>query len=316
MKYGWKSGGIGWKEKNMKHLTVLIFCIILFFSTILGAQENIVPVIIDTDLGLDDARALSLFLSSNKADIKAIVVSDGASSPNAGYENILRIYQFLRKPIVPVGIGRTYGAPPWRTKCETLGWAIWPDNIDSNSEIPNSTEIIIKTLTDTSVPIVYVCMGPLTNIAEALKNENFPSDRIEKILYYGTSPNDSEPSWNTMRDLEAARFVFSSELPVWVMHPSSDQLIAFDSDFYKKICSINTDTARLVVLTHKDKRVQDLFGTKHSMVWDEILALYIHKPSLIIGDYSGHGNPVFRFKNWDKNQASQLYFNILSQGMH
>ncbi len=300
------------EEFNMKKITLTLFAFI-FSSMIVMAEESTIPVIIDTDLGMDDARAFSLFLSSNKVSIKAIVTSDGASSPRAGYENILRIYKYLKKPFVPVGVGRTFGAPPWREKCDSLGWAIWPDNMQNNPGVPDSTDVLTKTLNEINSPAIYICMGPLTNIAGALKNENFPKRHIDKILYYGTSPNDPELSWNTRRDLESARFVFSSSLPIWVIHPSPDQLIAFNAEFYNTINSINTDTARLIVLTHKDKRVQRLFGTKHSMVWDEVLALYTYQPSLITLEQLQHDNPVYRFKSWNKDQAKRLYFDILRQ---
>ena len=299
----------------MKKCVILLFCILFTLATTLKAQENRVPIIIDTDLGLDDSRALTLFLSTKGVDIKAIITSDGSSSPKAGYENILRILRYLKKPLVPIGMGRTFGAPPWREKCDTLGWAIWPDSIDSHSTIPSSTDIILKILNDTYVPIVYICMGPLTNLAEALRNKNFPKERIEKVLYYGSSPSNSEQSWNTNRDLKAARFVFSSPLPIWVFNPAASQLIPFDSGFYNTIKRINTDAAQLIALTHKDKRVQILFGTKHSMIWDEILALYLNRPSLIMGEFLKNGNPVFRFKNWDKDEAKQLYIEMLGQGL-
>lgn len=300
----------------MKRSAVFLFCLISFVSTIVNAkevQEDIIPVIIDTDMGLDDARALSLLFNSNKLEIKGIITSDGASAPQAGYENIIQILEYLKKPVLPIGRGRTYGAPPWREKCNTLGWAIWPGSNNSEPEIPSSSEIILEILNNANSPIVYICIGPLTNLADVLKTDNFPLERIEKVLYFGTSPNSDAQSWNTRRDIDAARLVFSSSLPIWVFHPTPHQLIPFDTELYDSIDKINTNFARLIALTHKDKRVQRLFGTKHSMIWDEIIALYLFHPSLITGEYLATGNPVFRFKDWDKDQARELYLKVLSQ---
>ena len=70
------------------------FVLILLFCIKVAAHEVSVPAIVDTDMALDDVRALALILNSPHIQVKAIVTSDGSSSPRAGYVNVCNVLKF------------------------------------------------------------------------------------------------------------------------------------------------------------------------------------------------------------------------------
>jgi inosine-uridine nucleoside N-ribohydrolase len=264
-------------------------------------------------MGLDDARALILLCHCQEVRITAIVTSDGSAGPRAGYENARRILQYLDIKGVSVGIGRTLGVPPWREKSDTLGWVDWPASIVLPPVYPGATDIIMQTVNNVKDPLTYVCLGPLTNLAQALQLEDFPYARIAKVLYFGGPPEANEPGWNTQRDPEAAQCVFQSRLPVWAFQVPPEQLLAFDIKLYDAIRGLPGPGARLITAIHRDPRVQALMGTRHSMVWDEMVALYLKDARLVQGKISDGTNPVFLFQHWDKAAARTLFFKMLDQ---
>ncbi|KAI0790769.1 nucleoside hydrolase [Abortiporus biennis] len=56
-----------------------------------------IPVIIDTDPGVDDVLAILLALSSPELDVRAIIVSYGNTDAESCYSNILKLYQAIAR---------------------------------------------------------------------------------------------------------------------------------------------------------------------------------------------------------------------------
>ncbi len=71
--------------KMIKKRFVILFTLgLLFFAPCLNAHTYKVSLMADTDMALDDTRTLVMLLNSDMTDIRLIVSSDGASSPQAG----------------------------------------------------------------------------------------------------------------------------------------------------------------------------------------------------------------------------------------
>ena len=68
-------------------------------------------VIIDTDGGIDDLRAISLLFSVDETDIKAFVCSGGNLSPEASAEKLCNLLNYTERSI-PVSIGPDTKSPP------------------------------------------------------------------------------------------------------------------------------------------------------------------------------------------------------------
>ncbi|MBD3322534.1 MAG: hypothetical protein GF350_15640, partial [Chitinivibrionales bacterium] len=181
-----------------RHGTFGIITGVFFISTVFSQQARIVTIV-DTDMGLDDARALALLLCSPNIEIKAIVTSDGSSSPDEGYINILRILNYMNKTPIPAGIGGTANPPPWREKSNTLGWAQWQGPQEHGKNPPTALSIIKGALNHENDPVVYICLGPLTNLAELLAKDKHSITKISRVLYFGNAPSSENRSWNTMR---------------------------------------------------------------------------------------------------------------------
>ncbi|KAH7909966.1 nucleoside hydrolase [Hygrophoropsis aurantiaca] len=164
-----------------------------------------IPVIIDTDPGVDDVLAILLALASPELEILAIIVTFGNTDVQSAYTNIFKIYQAVsrhlelypednarfpnfapaNKPIFAVGPdgpleGGTHYAHYFHGR-DGLGNITerHPDlNIsgtdsafESNFVVStkSSVEVTLELLRSRPGQISYIALGPLTNLASTLR---------------------------------------------------------------------------------------------------------------------------------------------------
>ena len=139
---------------------------------------------------------------------------------------------------------------------------------------------IVKTLKNSDVSLLYLCLGPLTNLAEALRLSPEAGDKISRLVYFGAHPDASSPGWNTARDPESARLVFDSGIEICSMSLPREELLRFDEAFYGLIKGMRTPTAHLVASIHGSPDVKRLLYQGHFYIWDEMTVVYLNQPSL------------------------------------
>lgn len=71
-----------------RYVFVFLSVLLCVLSPFAHAHTDKVSVVIDTDMALDDIRALVMVLNSDRIDVPLIVCSDGAVSPQTGYRNL------------------------------------------------------------------------------------------------------------------------------------------------------------------------------------------------------------------------------------
>jgi pyrimidine-specific ribonucleoside hydrolase len=309
----------------MRNIFYCLALSIFMFSTPSWAHEELTPAIVDTDMALDDVRAILLMLNSQQLKVKSIVTSDGASSPGAGCRNLRRILHFLGREEIPVGAGRelNIAPPPWRGMSEALGWAHMGDGNDADSKpslpevqntaCPDSVAVILKTLSEAGQGVSYICIGPMTNLADLLKREPGLGKRIKNIFYYGALPDDPNPEWNTSRDMEAARSVFSAGIPIFVVRPSDMELLTFDPALLSEIRKIDSQESRLLSLMYENEKTGRLLAEGHFKAWDESVPLYLDNPEIASFVKVEGKNPVFRLSQWESAPLRAAYLAIIGR---
>ncbi|HUI07673.1 MAG TPA: nucleoside hydrolase [Verrucomicrobiae bacterium] len=269
------------------------------------AHEEITPVIVDTDVALDDARALTLLATSPQIALKAVVTSDGSVSPTVGGRNVRRILQFLNDDSVPVGVGRALTAPPppWRERAESLGWANLPPA--PTNPLPSAVTLIENTLAQSKGPVTYVCLGPLTNLAEALHDAPAIRSRLAMVWFSGAPPGDAFAGWNVARDPAAAKAVFASGVPIVAAALPDARLLKLDDNFLAQLADGNAPAARLMERLHREARVREHLHDPHVRAWDDTVALLLLAPS--IGRLTEPTGNVRRVADFDRDRAASFY---------
>jgi inosine-uridine nucleoside N-ribohydrolase len=194
---------------------------LLLIATFAWAQQR--DVIIDTDPGVDDAFALLLAMRSPELNVLAVTVVAGNVPSSVGLPNALRMVEIGGRPQTPVALGAP--APLTRRAVHAyyahgtngLGGVPFPEAKIKPVAEP-ATEIIRRLVRERPGRVSIVTLGPLTNIALALRADPELARMIPRIVMMGgsLSGGNTTPSaeFNIYFDPEAARVVFQSGIPL------------------------------------------------------------------------------------------------------
>lgn len=291
-----------------------MICAALVFTVLPASAHDIdIPMVIDTDMALDDVRALAIILSSNRVNVPVIAVSDGAASPSAGALNVRLILESLKLKNIRVACGKTLGKPdpPWRAWSECIRISDAGPDIQP-ADCPDAAGTIADAaMSIASEKLVYLCLGPMTNLAGALKQQPEMKDKIYRVFYYGGDPKDSDPGWNSERDLESAEYVFKSGVDIYCLKPSDSLLMPFDRNMIQAVRAIDTEPARLIFRVHDTETIDRLISENHLKIWDELVPICIQSFEFFEFVPSPGRPNVMVLKTYDVDKVKESYLKLL-----
>jgi inosine-uridine nucleoside N-ribohydrolase len=192
----------------------------------IGTVETPLPLIIDSDPGLDDALAIGLAVARPEIDLLAVTTVGGNADVRHCTTNALRLLHLYGASEVPVAegsAGALFGSIVRAT--EIHGEAgIGRTTLPPSPVAPHpegAVDLIASILRGHSHPVVIAPIGPLTNIALLLRLHPELSERIAHICLMGGSIGEGNTTvsaeFNVYADPEAAAIVFESGLPITMM---------------------------------------------------------------------------------------------------
>jgi inosine-uridine nucleoside N-ribohydrolase len=183
------------------------------------------PVVIDTDMGTDDAMAILFLLRRPEVEVKAITVTGaGLAHCEQGVRNALRLLALAQSANIPVTCGRTtplrgsHAFPEeWRQGADTLNGISLPE-AQGAAAASTAVQVLTSTLEGGSEKVTVLALGNLTNLAEAFEAKPALAGRVEQIYVMGgavtvagnvgDSPGVTPPNpyaeWNIYLDPYAA----------------------------------------------------------------------------------------------------------------
>jgi purine nucleosidase len=187
----------------------------LLASAAFAQQPKPIPILFDTDIGddIDDALALALALQSPELDVRGVttVLDDVETRTRLAWKE-LGLYG--RQDIaLATGVGEPLLDPKRTTRARQF------EVLDAADVVPErarrrGVDFLIETLLASPGKITLVPVGPLTNIAIALRNEPRIKTKIERIVLMGGAFRRLYSEYNIQRDRAAAQIVFSSGVPI------------------------------------------------------------------------------------------------------
>ncbi len=194
-------------------MRALLLALLLAGATALAQKPT--PVIFDTDIGddIDDALALALALQSPELDVRLVttVVDDVDSRTRLAWKE-LGLYH-RHDVALATGAAEPLLDPRRDDHAAQFRLLTVSDTIPEQAH-REAAAVIVETLMRSPDKITLIPVGPLTNIALALRLEPRIREKIDRIVLMGGAFRLLTPEYNIMRDRAAAQIVFSSGVPI------------------------------------------------------------------------------------------------------
>lgn len=196
-----------------------------------------VPILIDTDMGIDDAAAICLALSAPALDVRAIVSVGGNVSVGQATANIRRLLGAIRPPVMPsIGQGMDQSGGNLKDRRSIFG----DDGFGDSDLPPNDSmdavafeQAYLAAIDAAGGDLVVVALGPLTNLAAMIDRAPEQMRQVKHIHLTGGAvwtqgDATAAAEFNFHRDPIAAARVLSSGLPITVTPLDVTRLVCFD----------------------------------------------------------------------------------------
>ena len=152
-----------------------------------------IPLIFDDDGSQDGMTALAYMLANPKFDVQAITIANGIARPEIFDDNVKRMLGRLEETDIPVGVGRSTpleGNNEFPDFIRDGADSFWSPFVTLPEEVPDieskpAVDLIIETINNSPEPVAILATGPLTNIAEALRQDPSIIDNISIVQIMG-----------------------------------------------------------------------------------------------------------------------------------
>ncbi len=182
-------------------------------------------IILDTDPGADDALTILLMLASPEVRLEAITTVHGNVGIEKTTRNALALLEFLNRKDIPVArgcsrplikdshveSGNVHGA-------SGLGQTNLPEPT-SQPVAAHAVDYLVQRFLAEPKELTLFAIGPLTNIALAIRQEPKFAESVKEIVIMGGAIRSSgnmtpQAEFNIYEDPHAAHVVFNAGIPI------------------------------------------------------------------------------------------------------
>ena len=261
-------------------------------SAPLGTVEKPLPMIIDSDPGLDDALAIGLAVARPEIDLLAVTTVGGNADVRHCTTNALRLLRLYGASDVPVAegsAGALFGSIVRAT--EIHGEAgigrttLAPSPVEARRE--GAVELIASILRSHPEPVVIAPIGPLTNIALLLRLHPELAHRIAHICLMGGSIGEGNTTvsaeFNIYADPEAAAIVFELGVPITMMGLDVTHQAVLYTPAAERLRNLGTASGSIAaeLVDYALAREGQWYGTPRMSVHDAVAIAHLAIPDLV-----------------------------------
>jgi len=202
------------------------------------------PVVIDTDAGIDDVVALALAARSPELRIIGVIATYGNAELANAVANVRRVLALTDRTDIPVLEGaseplrRSWTGASAMHGPRGVGYAETGDA----PPVEANPAALLEVLSSIDQPVTLVTLGPLTNLAHALAADaTLVRGRIERHLAVFGSVRDPaiDHRWadfNAWTDPEAAAAVIEAGLETVMIPLDATRRVLLPADFVRRAC--------------------------------------------------------------------------------
>jgi purine nucleosidase/pyrimidine-specific ribonucleoside hydrolase len=271
-----------------------------------------IKVIIDTDIGddIDDAYAIAYALRCPELEIVGITTVLGNAGAKARIAAHLLREAGMRGIPVHAGCGLPLLQP---AEPDRLPNQYIPEEMaDLPIASAHAVDFIIETAMNAPGEIELLAIGPLTNVAMALRKEPSIASRIKRIVIMGGSYYFHFVEWNVYCDPEAADIVFRSGVPLDAVGMDVTRHCLMSEAQWNRMES-GADRREVAMLLRLTERWRSGTGRKRPILHDALAVYGLHggdglrfEREAIQVELEGAATRGMTFNRTDRNREEQL----------
>jgi inosine-uridine nucleoside N-ribohydrolase len=246
------------------------------------------PVVIDTDPGIDDCLALLLALNSPELDVRGISISYGNTLVENAYRNAVEIVRKAKQQVrVPLAIG---ARRPLKRQLQVADDTHGPSGL-GYADVPPAGVILdyVRTLERLleaqPEPVTLVTLGPVTSLALVLRaNPGLVRDKVSRHVAMignveapGNQTRFSE--FNAWCDPEALATVLAAEIPTEMIGLDVTRKVVIKGNEVERLAQHSPwlhDALRFYVEFHKKRE-----GLDGAVINDVLAIAYLLAPEVL-----------------------------------
>lgn len=239
-------------------------------------------VIIDTDPGIDDSMTILMAFQCPEVDVLGLTTIFGNVTTQTATNNALLLCEIAGHPGTPVAEGShepLKGGVP-----RVADWVHGSDGLGNLSLDPpkgkkiqkSASEFLVDMVTEDPDNVTVLALGPLTNIALAIKRDSSFAKKVKKIVVLGGSffalgnVNPAAEA-NIYNDPEAADIVFTCGADIVVVGINITTQVKLTDEDLLELKSSNGTNARLISDMSK-------FYRDWHVKSDAVYGIFLHDP--------------------------------------
>lgn len=251
-------------------------------------------IIVDCDPGIDDTIALLTAFVSPELDILGITPVCGNQPLERTVRNALQVCELGGRPEIPVYAGcfRPMLREPIHGQFHGttgLGNTVLPEPLKKAEEM-SAVDFLIEALSKAvakSERITICCLGPLTNVAVALRMKPQIAEGIERIVMMGGAYREPgnrtmTSEFNVLADPHAAHVVFSSGIPLVALALDATHQVMLKPEHVAEFSRVSGRISETLaeLMAFWDRNDVRRYGSRGGPLHDPLVIAYVLAPHL------------------------------------
>ena len=213
-------------------------------------------IVLDTDPGIDDACAILLALASPEISLEGLSIVHGNCSLEQAMKNALSVLELANANHIPVLKGCEMPlVQPSLLAPEThgdtgLGYAQLPEP-RTRPTVQHGIDFLIETILSSPGEITLVAIGPLTNVALAIRQEPRIIKAVKELVIMGGAlryegNTTALAEFNTYADPHASHIVYHAGMPTTLVPLDVTYQCILTPDDIQKMRQIDSPITKFV----------------------------------------------------------------------
>lgn len=265
----------------------------------LEAQPH--KIVFDTDFVMppaDDGMALILALQSPELEILGVTTVCGNDSLERATSDVLRLLEIAGRTDIPVHAGANLPLVHAKSDFAVEEYGNWYSDepppeppggfATKQAESESATDFLVHTVRDHPGEITILAVGPLTNVAKAIRQDAAFAEGVKELVIMGgaiallpdgagnLTPN---AEFNFWVDPEAARVTLRSGIPIRLSPLNVSRKTALTREWYQKM--VATDTPFTTLLRETMGPVFENDPGRSWFMYDQVAVGSVIDPSLV-----------------------------------